>query len=50
MIWWKEYAVPVAVTTGMHILLLTWLASDFSGKPELPDIKEKKFIKERVVQ
>ena len=50
MDWLREYATPLACSFLLHFGLLIWLAVDFAGTPELPEVKQPKFIKASVVK
>ncbi len=50
MLWLREYAVPLAVTTILHMVLLFWMASDFSSESRTPLVKQPKHIKASLVQ
>lgn len=46
----REYAIPVATTLILHIGLLLWLAMDFVGKVDVPEVRELHVIKASVVE
>ena len=50
MLWLREYAIPLAVTIILHMVLLSWLAADFSSDSRLPLVKKPKHIKASLVQ
>ena len=45
----KDYYLPIVIAVALHILLLFWLALDFSHVSQ-PNIKQPKSIKASLVQ
>ena len=48
--WLRDYAIPIAVTSVLHLVLLAWLALDFSSTSHEPLVKQPKHIKASLVQ